>query len=161
MQLSAVRNIFIVKTKHNSIFTNDFKRFFFFRKMFIVTDLVSLRKIEDFTCESMYTVKPVLSSHSKRRQKIGFQDRLSLNAGQKYCRMLQGEHSAILSTFIRLPFVIKIVVSSIFEWPLKTGFTVIEFIKQLRKCDKMRGMQAFYCLLSMSLINSVIQKHEC
>ena len=24
----------------------------------------------------------------KRRQKIGFQDRLSLNAGQKYCRML-------------------------------------------------------------------------
>ena len=24
-----------------------------------------------------------------KRQKIGFQDRLSLNAGQKYCRMLQ------------------------------------------------------------------------
>ena len=35
------------------------------------------------------TVKPVLSVHSKRRPKIGFQDRLSLNAGQKYCRMLQ------------------------------------------------------------------------
>ena len=35
------------------------------------------------------TVKTVLSSHSKRRQKIGCQDRLSLNAGQKYCRMLQ------------------------------------------------------------------------
>ena len=27
------------------------------------------------------TVKPVLSGHSKRRPKIGFQDRLSLNAG--------------------------------------------------------------------------------
>ena len=40
------------------------------------------------------------------RQKIGFQDQLSLDAGQKYCRMLQGEHSAILSTFIKLPFVI-------------------------------------------------------
>ena len=53
------------------------------------------------------TVKPVLSGHSKRRQKIGFQDRLSLNAGQKYCRMLQGQHSAILLTFIKLPFVIK------------------------------------------------------
>ena len=25
-----------------------------------------------------------------------FQDKLSLNAGQKYCRMPQGEHSAIL-----------------------------------------------------------------
>ena len=56
--------------------------------------------------------------------KIGFQDRLSLNAGQKYCRMLQEEHSAILLTFIKLPFVIKIFVWSIFEWPLKTGFTV-------------------------------------
>ena len=43
-----------------------------------------------------------------KRQKIGFQDQLSLNAGQKYCRMLQGEHSAILLTCIKLPFVIKI-----------------------------------------------------
>ena len=43
-----------------------------------------------------------------KRLKIGFQDRLPLNADQKYCRMLQGEHSAILSTFIKLRFVIKI-----------------------------------------------------
>ena len=54
-----------------------------------------------------------------KRPKIGFQDQLSLNAGQKYCRMLQGEHSAILSTFIKLPFVIKIFVSC------GTGFTMI------------------------------------
>ena len=39
--------------------------------------------------------------------------------------MLQEEHSAILLTFIKLPFVIKIFVLSIFEWPLKTGFTVL------------------------------------
>ena len=38
--------------------------------------------------------------------------------------MLQVEHSAILSTFIRLPFSIKTFVLSIFKWPLKTGFTV-------------------------------------
>ena len=38
--------------------------------------------------------------------------------------MLQGRQSAILSTFIKLPFVIKLVVLSIFEWSLKTGFTV-------------------------------------
>ena len=37
------------------------------------------------------------------------------------------EHSAILSTFIKLPFVIKIFVLSIFEWPLKTNFTVLFF----------------------------------
>ena len=48
-----------------------------------------------------------------------------LNAGQKYCG-IAGEHSAILSTFINLPFVIKIFVLSIFEWPFYTGFTVIE-----------------------------------
>ena len=33
-------------------------------------------------------------------------------------RMLQGEHSTMLSTFIKLPFVVKIFVSSIFEWVL-------------------------------------------
>ena len=68
------------------------------------------------------TVKLVLSG-LKKDQKIGFQYRLLLNAGQKYCRMLQREHSAILSTFIKLPFTIKTFVVSIFQWPLKTGFT--------------------------------------
>ena len=61
---------------------------------------------------------------SLKKTKFGLPDQLWLNAGQKYCRMLQGEHSAILSVFIKLSFVIKIVVLSIFEWPLKTGFTV-------------------------------------
>ena len=40
-----------------------------------------------------------------KRTKIGFQDQLSLNEGQKY--------SAILSTFIKLPFVIMTFVLSI------------------------------------------------
>ena len=38
--------------------------------------------------------------------------------------MLRGEHSAILSTFIKLLFAIKTFVLSTFKWPLKTGFTV-------------------------------------
>ena len=38
--------------------------------------------------------------------------------------MLKGEHSAILSTFNKLPFVIKIFVF-FFEWLLKTCFTVL------------------------------------
>ena len=50
-----------------------------------------------------------------KRQKMGFQDQLSLNAAQKYYIMLKGEHFAILSTFIKLPFVIKIFVLSAFE----------------------------------------------
>ena len=78
------------------------------------------------------TVKPVLSGHSKRRPKIGFQDQLSLNADQKYCRMPQEEYSVILSTFIKLRFVLKTFVLSIFEKPLKTDFTVVVFF--LKKC---------------------------
>ena len=71
------------------------------------------------------TVKPVLSGHSKRRPKIGFHDRRML----KECRskVFQNalfEHSAILLTFIKLPFVFKTFVLSIFEWQLKTGITV-------------------------------------
>ena len=44
--------------------------------------------------------------------------------------MLQGEHSAIPLTFIKLPFVIKIFVLSIIEWPLKTVFTVNTMFKK-------------------------------
>ena len=58
---------------------------------------------------------------SLKRTKNCFQLRLSLNAGQKYCRMLQWEHSAILLTFIKLPFSIKTFVLSIFKWPHKSG----------------------------------------
>ena len=64
----------------------------------------------------------------KKDWKLFFQYQSSLNAGQKYCRMLHGEHSAILSTFIMLPFVIKIFVLSIFEWPFYTGFTVTYYL---------------------------------
>ena len=52
-----------------------------------------------------FTVKPVLSGHSKRTQ--NWFSIWSINAGQRYCRMLQGEHSAILSTVIKLPVSIK------------------------------------------------------
>ena len=42
--------------------------------------------------------------------------------------MLPLEHSAILSTFIKLPVVIKTFVWSIFEWPFYTGFTAYVYI---------------------------------
>ena len=72
--------------------------------------------------------KICLKQPLKEKTKFGFQDPLSLNEGQKYCRMLQ-EHSAILSTFIMLPFVFKTFVLSIFEWPFKTGSTVLPFFE--------------------------------
>ena len=71
--------------------------------------------------KSVYTVKPVLSGHSKEH-KIGFQYQLSLNAGPK--SIAEWEHSAILLTSIKLSFSITTMVLSIFKWPLKTGLTV-------------------------------------
>ena len=79
-----------------------------------------LRNDKVSECYSKTCVKQPLS----KRQKIGFQDQLLLNAGQKYCRILPLEHFAKLLTFIKLPFVIKIFVLSIFEWPFYTDFTV-------------------------------------
>ena len=66
-----------------------------------------------------YTVKPVLSGNAKRRPKLVFMTDHCFNAGQKNCR--------IFSTSI--PFVIKMFVLSMFEWPLKTGFTVYTVIQ--------------------------------
>ena len=59
---------------------------------------IALYKRYSKTC-----VKRLLS----KKTEIVFQDQLSLNADQKYCRMLQWEHSAVLSTFIEVPFVIR------------------------------------------------------
>ena len=71
-------------------------------------------------------------THVKRpfliRQKIGFQN--------------QGEHSAILSTFLKLPFVIKIFVLSILEWPFYTGFTVHEKTSNMAVCHKKNQIRA-------------------
>ena len=85
-----------------------------------ISVLIALTRCDDSDVLHIRSVQPESSlfAHKKqntcvkrklsKRPQIGFQDQLSLNTGQKYCRMLQGEHSAILSTFIKLPFVILI-----------------------------------------------------
>ena len=96
--------------------------------MILEDSMLSLNYLNTNKVIMIYS-KTCLKRPVKKHTKIYFQDRLMLNAGQKYCRMLQREHSAILSTFINLPFVIKIFVLSFFEWPLNTGFTVpIQFL---------------------------------
>ena len=86
---------------------------------FVVPDL-GPNCMQRLSADSKTCVKwPLLKKH-----KLVFKEQLSLNAGQKYCRMLQGEHSAILSIFIKLPFVITIFILLIFEWPFYTDFTV-------------------------------------
>ena len=65
------------------------------------------------------TVKPFLNGHSQKDQKLVFKTNYRLMQVKSIA-----EHSAILSTFIKLPLVFKIFVLSIFEWPLKTGIII-------------------------------------
>ena len=60
-----------------------------------------------------------------------------------------GEHSAILTTFIKLPFVFKTFVLSSFEWLLKTGFTVGNLCSscKLKLFVKIKFSQKFLNLL--------------
>ena len=51
--------------------------------------------------------KTCLKRPLKKNTKIGFQYRLSLNAGQKYRRMPQGEHSAILRPSLSYHFSLR------------------------------------------------------
>ena len=87
--------------------------------------VISIIKVYALAQADLIYSKTCVKLPLAKRPQIGFQGQLSLNAGQKYCRMFQGEHSATFSTFInKLPFVIKIFVLSIFEWLLYKGFTV-------------------------------------
>ena len=85
---------------------------------------------------------------------------LPFNEGQKYCRMLQEEHSAILSTFIKLPFVFETFILSTFKWPLKTGFTEVylfflQYSAQLSSNSLIFNKGA----LEMNLIGEVMEDH--
>ena len=68
-----------------------------------------------------YTVKPVLSCHSKvDKTKVlkPFGSLMEVKSSAEW------EHSAILLTCIKRLLVLKTYFWSSFEWPLKTGFTV-------------------------------------
>ena len=75
------------------------------------------------TDEYMYS-KTCLKRPLKKNTKIGFQYRYSLDAGQRYCRMLQGEHSAYFRPPISYHLSLGPLFLSFFEWPLKTGLTI-------------------------------------
>ena len=58
--------------------------------------------------------------------------------------MLQLEHSALLLTCIKLPFVIKMFVLSIIEWPFYTGFTVCGFYTKNIKLQSRLDVALFF-----------------
>ena len=84
--------------------------------------LSSLSSMSTYLLKTLHYSKTCVKRSLSKRPHIQVQ--LSLNAGQNYCRMLQGEHSAILFTINKLPIVIKILILSIVERPFYTGFTV-------------------------------------
>ena len=68
--------------------------------------------------------------------------------------MLPGEHCAIISTSIKLPFSIKTFVLSIFKWLLKTGFTVYsnyQIIRPLNKSVYYNQQIVFFLFFSQSI----------
>ena len=75
----------------------------------------SMRSTYSKTC-----VKRPLS----KRPNIGFQDQLSLNAGRKYCRMLQGEHLQYFQPSLSYHLCLRHLLCLFFELTFYTVFTV-------------------------------------
>ena len=76
--------------------------------------------------------EPLLVAHTTLleiscRGSNGFQDQLSLNAGQKYCRMLQGSILQYFRPSLSYHLSLRFLFCLIFEWPVKTGFIVQRF----------------------------------
>ena len=90
-----------------------------------------------FTSKITYCKTCLMRPLRKRRPKIGYQDQLSLNAGQTNCRMvgsiLQYFRPSLSYHLSLRPFL------SIFERPLKTGLAVTENpILAASSCTHMR-----------------------
>ena len=64
--------------------------------------------------------------------------------------MLQAEHSAILLTFIKLPFIFKTFVLSIFEWLFYTGFAVMCYVSN-KKFGIGPGYRSKVCCIGLRL----------
>ena len=50
---------------------------------------------------------------------------------------------SIISTFIKIPFSIKTFVLFISKWPLKTGFTVIQFQNLIKSFNQNHHLSVF------------------
>ena len=72
----------------------------------------------------MYS-KTYLERPLKRRPKIGFQDQLLLMQVKSIAECSKGSILQYFLPSLKLPFIFKTFVLSFFEWPLKTGFTVL------------------------------------
>ena len=86
--------------------------------------MVILKKKTPILAESAYS-KTCLKRPIKKKTKNWFSKPIISKCRSKVLQNALLEHSAILLTCIKLPSVLKICVLSMFEWPLKTGSTVL------------------------------------
>ena len=70
--------------------------------------------------------------------------------------MLQGKHSAILSTFIKLPFIIEIFVSSNFEWPFYTDFLYLFHVVGICRA---KSSQIMFTIVVMVIVGLKTHNH--
>ena len=77
------------------------------------------------------------TGHAKEEKRKDFQDRLSLNAGQKYCRMLPGAFCNTLAC-IKLPPVFKTFILCIFSSPERKAHMWAFSIPMLRRPSSVR-----------------------
>ena len=93
-------------------------RVFFYAKLIKVI-ILSLR--EPFTCTRRVYSITCLRRLLKKKTKECFSKPIIAKCRSKVLQNAPREHSAILWTFIKLPFVIRIFVLSNFEWPFKVA----------------------------------------
>ena len=107
----------------------------------IWNDTVMKKRFKDWSQSRFVCAysKTCVNGHSQKDRKFVLQDQLSLDAGQKYCRMLQGDHSAILSTFIN---------STADDWPkvLSLRTLLVRSVQHLVTYTKM-----FVCMSSFRI----------
>ena len=70
-------------------------------------------------------LKTCVKQPLSKRPQIGFQDQLSPNAGQKYCRMLQESNLQYFCSSLSYHLSLSKLFCLFLEWPFYTGFTVL------------------------------------
>ena len=93
------------------------------------------------------TAKLVLSGHSKRTPKLGFNTNYHL-IQVKSIAECSHEHSAILSTFMKLPFSTKAFVLSIVKWPFTVRKRSLLWIVKLSALVSIQYHMLYYTTLT-------------
>ena len=84
----------------------------------------------DIQCSHLIYSNTCVKRVSQKDRKIGYKNnnRLVHVKSIAECSKGGGGHSAIRSTFIKLPFVTKLFILPRFEWPFYTGFTIQTYL---------------------------------